>query len=65
MAISYPLSAMRALYLEPGIKPDEDLVAGVPAAMCDFLASHEASDLNIGQSTPKGFGTKVQERSSR
>ena len=36
---------LNALYLEPGIEPDDELVAGVATAMRDFLAWHGAKSL--------------------
>ena len=55
-----------ALYLEPGVKPGEELVAGVAGAMRDFMAWHGASRLEIGKSAPAGFGKrlKIVERAS-
>jgi hypothetical protein len=50
---------LNALYLEPGIKPEEELVAGVAAAMRDFLAWHGAQSLVIEKSDPSAFGEKV------
>jgi hypothetical protein len=46
---------LNALYLEPGIPPDDALVAGVAAAMRDFLAWHAARDLHILKSDPPTF----------
>lgn len=42
---------LRALHLEPGVEPDEKLAADVAAAMRDFLAFHNATNLAI---EPKG-----------
>lgn len=50
---------LRAVYLEPGIKPDEELVSDVAAAMRDFLAFHKANDLVIERSEPAAFGEKL------
>ncbi len=50
---------LKALYLEPGVKPDEELVAGVAAAMRDFLAFHSARELVIEKSQPAAFGKKL------
>ncbi len=50
---------LKALYLEPGIEPDEELVAGVAAAMRDFLAFHDATELVIEASQPAIFGEKL------
>jgi hypothetical protein len=48
-----------ALYLEPGIEPDDELVAGVAAAMRDFLSWHGAQRLMIGKSDPVAFGEQL------
>ncbi len=48
-----------ALYLEPGIEPDDQLVAEVAAAMGDFLAWHGAKSLEIEKSDPPEFGQKL------
>lgn len=50
---------LSALYLEPGVEPDDELLAGVVAAMRDFLAWHGAQDLKIVKSDPKAFGEKL------
>jgi len=50
---------LKALYLEPGIQPVEELVAGVASAMRDFLAFHQAHDLVIERSQPEEFGEKL------
>jgi uncharacterized protein YcaQ len=36
---------LNALYLEPGVEPDDELVAGVAAALRDFLSWHGAQSL--------------------
>jgi uncharacterized protein YcaQ len=50
---------LKALYLEPGVKPEEELVAGVATAMRDFLVFHRASDLIVERSQPAEFGEKL------
>jgi len=50
---------LRALYLEPGEAPTDELVADVAAAMRDFMAFHAATELVIEASDPEGFGTKL------
>jgi len=50
---------LNALYLEPGIQPDAELVAGVAAAMRDFLTWHNTSDLKIAKSDPAAFAGKL------
>lgn len=50
------LLRLYAIHLEPGVEPADDLVADVATAMRDFLTFHEAADLAIEKSNPKGFG---------
>jgi len=50
---------LKALYLEPGVDLEDDLVAGVAGAMRDFLAFHGASDLVVERSAPEDFGAKL------
>ncbi len=51
---------LNALYLEPGIELDDELLAGVVAAMRDFMAWHGAMGLKIEKSEPAVFGAKLQ-----
>ncbi|MBN1286028.1 MAG: YcaQ family DNA glycosylase [Anaerolineae bacterium] len=50
---------LKALYLEPGIEPDEALTADVAGAMRDFMAFHEAGDLVVERSEPATFGERL------
>lgn len=50
---------LKALYLEPGVEPSEDLIADVAGAMRDFLAFHAATDLVIERSDPAEFGDQL------
>jgi len=50
---------LKALYLEPGIEPDEELVSDVAAALRDFMDFHKAHDLVIEKSQPAEFGEKL------
>lgn len=50
---------LRALYLEPGVEPDEELITAVAGAMRDFLTFHAATDLIIEKSDPVTFGQKL------
>jgi hypothetical protein len=50
---------LHALYLEPGIEPDDELVAGVATTMRDFLSWHGATSLEIVKSDPPAFGEKL------
>ncbi len=52
--------ALNALYLEPGIQLDDELVAGVAAALRDFLSWHGAKSLKIAKSDPAAFGKKLK-----
>lgn len=47
---------LRALHLEPGAALDDELITDMAAAMRDFLAFHDATDLVIERSDPAGFG---------
>jgi hypothetical protein len=51
---------LKALYLEPGIAPDDDLVADVATVLRDFLAWHGAQSLKIEKSAPAAFGKKLK-----
>jgi uncharacterized protein YcaQ len=50
------LLRLKALYLEPGVIPDDELIAAVAVAMRDFMAFHGAKDLVIERSQPGEFG---------
>ena len=50
---------LNALYLEPGIAPDDELVAGVSTTMRDFISWHGAQSLRIEKSDPLAFGAKL------
>jgi len=50
---------LNAIYLEPGVLPDDELVAGVTSVMRDFLAWHGAKSLVIEKSDPSAFGEKL------
>jgi len=52
---------IKALYLEPGVAPEETLVHDVAVAMRDFLAFHEADDLVVERSAPEEFGARLLE----
>jgi hypothetical protein len=52
--------SLNALYLEPGIEPDDELVSGVATAMRDFLAWHGAQSIRIEKSDPQDFGKKLE-----
>ena len=56
---------LNALYLEPGIEPDEALVADVAAAMRDFMAWHGAKESQIEKSDPAVFGEKLMRAVNR
>ena len=50
---------LRHLHLEPGVQPEDDLVADIAAAMRSFMAFHDATDLVIEQSKPRGLRRKL------
>ena len=50
---------LKHLHLEPGVKPEDDLVAGIAGAMRSFMAFHNATDLVIEQSKPRGLRRKL------
>lgn len=50
---------LKALYLEPGVEPDDELVASVATAMRDFMAFHSAQDLIVERSESPAFGQKL------
>ncbi len=50
---------LKALYLEPGIAPGEELAAAVAGAMRDFMAFHGTNDLVVERSEPAAFGEKL------
>ena len=50
---------LKHLHLEPGVKPEDDLVAGIAGAMRSFMAFHDATDLVIEQSKPRGLRRKL------
>jgi hypothetical protein len=50
---------LKALYLEPGIAPDEELAAAIAGAMRDFMAFHGARSLVVERSEPAALGEKL------
>ena len=50
-----------ALYLEPEVEPEEELVDAVAEAMRDFLRFHHAKQLVIERSDPLAFVRKLQQ----
>jgi uncharacterized protein YcaQ len=50
---------LRALYLEPGVIPGEELIKSIAIAMRDFMIFHQAKDLVIERSEPVAFGQKL------
>jgi uncharacterized protein YcaQ len=53
------LLRLKALHLEPGVKPSEELVNDVAAAMRDFMKFHDAKELVVERSEPAAFGKKL------
>ncbi|MCX5971351.1 MAG: winged helix DNA-binding domain-containing protein [Coprothermobacterota bacterium] len=50
-----------ALYLEPKVEPEEELVGAVAEAMRDFLRFHQAKELVIERSDPPIFASKLKQ----
>jgi uncharacterized protein len=50
---------LKALYLEPGVKPDEELAKDIAMSMRDFMAFHSAKELIIERSEPAGVANKI------
>ena len=50
---------LKALYLEPGIQPDEELVTAMADSLRDFMSFHQATDLSMEKSEPAEFGQKL------
>ena len=50
---------LKHLHLEPGVEPDDALVADIAAAMRSFMAFHDATDLVIERSKPRGLRRKL------
>ncbi|HSB65974.1 MAG TPA: crosslink repair DNA glycosylase YcaQ family protein [Anaerolineales bacterium] len=53
------LLRLKALYLEEGVAPDEELVSDVAYAMRDFMKFHQAKELVIEKSQPEEFWEKL------
>lgn len=51
---------LKAIHLEPGVEPTEELAADVACAMRDFLAFHNATNLIIEKSNPPTFGEALE-----
>jgi hypothetical protein len=50
---------LKGPFLEPGVAPDEELVAGIAKALRDFLSWHDAQRLEIEKGEPAAFGEKL------
>ncbi len=50
---------LKRLHLEPGVEPEDEMVAEIAGATRDFMAFHDAHDLVINQSNPAEFGAKL------
>ena len=50
---------LKALYLEPAVRPSARLASSVARAMRDFMRFHDARDLTIARSVPAEFGQKL------
>jgi hypothetical protein len=53
------LLRIKALYLEPGVEPDEELIIDVAGCMRDFMKFHKAQALLIEKSACASFGEKL------
>ncbi len=51
---------IKALYLEPGVRPSGRLVSSVARAMRDFMRFHGATELVIEDSEPLEFGDRLE-----
>jgi uncharacterized protein YcaQ len=52
----------RAIYLEPGYAPTDDLVAGIAGALHEFMVFHDSERLAIERSEPTALGPMLLER---
>lgn len=50
---------LKAVHLEPGVKPNADMVEAIAQAMRDFMAFHNATELVVEYSTDKPFATAL------
>jgi uncharacterized protein YcaQ len=50
---------LKALYLEQGAEPDDELVSDLATALRDFMKFHQAKELMIEKSQPGEFGEKL------
>ena len=53
---------IRAIYLEPGSTPTDDLVSGIAGALREFMSFHASERLAIERSEPAALGPMLQER---
>jgi uncharacterized protein len=56
------LLRLKAFHLEPGIKPQAELVSDVAVAMRDFMNFHQAKELVIETSTAEEFTRKLMRK---
>ena len=50
---------LKHLHLEPGVQPEDELIMDIANAMRSFMAFHDATDLVIEQSKPRGLRRKL------
>jgi len=50
---------LRSLYLEPGVRPGEELISSLAEALRDFMSFHAARDLDIERSQPANFKKRL------
>lgn len=56
------LLRIKTLHFEPGVEPDEELLAGMAQAMRSFMQFHGATELTIekgGDAAAAAFGQKL------
>lgn len=53
---------LKAILLEPDVKPDEELVQDTAASLRDFMAFHNAKEFIIERSEPAVFAKKLQKQ---
>ncbi len=50
---------LKALYLEPGIEPDDELIHDIADALADFMRFHQADSLVIERSQPAELSARL------
>ncbi len=55
---------LKVCYLEPTVKPDDELIDDIVCCLRDFMAFHAAKELVIDRSEPADFGLKLIKKMS-